>query len=64
MIASLPPRSSMIEASKMYMTPIRLWSTLVIHSCQRYGRCPFTTTQTSTARIATSTTAPAISGMG
>src|SRR3954451_9618983 len=64
MMASLPPRSSITEASRMYITPIRLWSTLVIHSCQRYGRCPFTTTQASTARIPTSTTAPAISGIG
>jgi hypothetical protein len=32
--ASLPPRSSITIASNVYMMPIRLWSTLVIHSRQ------------------------------
>ena len=35
MIASAKPRSSITIASRMYMIPIRLWSTLVIHSRQR-----------------------------
>ena len=35
MIASVKPRSSITSASRMYITPIRLWSTLVIHSRQR-----------------------------
>ena len=35
MIAPEKPRSSMTPASRQYMTPIRLWSTLVIHSFQR-----------------------------
>ena len=35
MIASEKPRSSMTSASRQYMTPMRLWSTLVIHSRQR-----------------------------
>ena len=35
MMASTKPRSSMISASTMYMTPMRLWSTLVSHSVQR-----------------------------
>ncbi len=33
--ASMKPRSSMATPSSMYMTPSRLWSTLVIHSFQR-----------------------------
>ena len=35
MMASEKPRSSMTRARMVYMTPIRLWSTLVIHSFQR-----------------------------
>ena len=35
MIASEKPRSSMISARMQYMTPIRLWSTEVIHSRHR-----------------------------
>jgi hypothetical protein len=35
MIASMNPRSSMTTPSRVYITPIRLWSTLVIHSRQR-----------------------------
>ena len=38
MMASTKPRSSMISASTMYMTPMRLWSTLVSHSFQRYSQ--------------------------
>jgi hypothetical protein len=44
MMASVKPRSSMTMARKMYITPMRLWSTLVIHSRQRYGAQPFSTT--------------------
>ena len=32
MIASTKPRISMTSASRMYMMPMRLWSTLVTHS--------------------------------
>ena len=35
MIASAKPRSSMTSASTQYMTPMRLWSTDVIHSRHR-----------------------------
>ena len=35
MIASAKPRSSITMASSVYMMPMRLWSTLVIHSRQR-----------------------------
>ncbi len=35
MIASVKPRSSITIASRVYMMPMRLWSTLVIHSRQR-----------------------------
>ena len=35
MIASEKPRSSMINASTKYITPIRLWSTDVSHSRHR-----------------------------
>ncbi len=35
MIASEKPRSSMISARIKYITPIRLWSTLVSHSRHR-----------------------------
>ena len=35
MMASEKPRSSMISASMMYMMPMRLWSTEVIHSRHR-----------------------------
>src|SRR6266404_8469553 len=64
MMPSENPRSSITQASSVYITPIRLWSTLVIHSLQRYGRWPRRTIQASIARIATSTTAPERSGSG
>jgi hypothetical protein len=35
MAASAKPRNSMISASTIYMTPMRLWSTDVIHSRHR-----------------------------
>ena len=35
MIASMKPRSSITSAEQQYMTPMRLWSTLVIHSRHR-----------------------------
>ena len=40
MPASTKPRSSMISASTMYITPMRLWSTLVSHSVHRYFQLP------------------------
>ncbi len=33
--ASMKPRRSIRMPNSMYMTPSRLWSTLVIHSAQR-----------------------------
>ena len=64
MMASENPRSSITSASSVYMTPMRLWSTLVIHSRQRYGRCPLTTTHASTEKIVMPTTPEAIIGSG
>jgi hypothetical protein len=64
MIASMKPRSSITSASRQYMTPMRLWSTLVIHSRHRYGRWPRNTIQPSTAIMPTTTTPEAISGIG
>ena len=64
MIASAKPRSSITIASSVYMMPIRLWSTLVIHSRQRYGSQPFSVTQARTPMITTPTKAAAISGIG
>ncbi len=37
MMASVKPRSSSTSAIRMYITPMRLWSTLVSHSRHRYG---------------------------
>src|SRR5271169_866385 len=64
MIASIKPRSNITMASRMYMIPIRLWSTLVIHSCQRYGSQPFSVIQARTPMITTPTKAAATSGIG
>src|SRR5262249_1038690 len=64
MIASEKPRSSMTRPRVMYMTPMRLWSTLVSHSRHRYGHQPFTVTVTRMARMTTPTTAPLSSGSG
>ena len=46
------------------MTPMRLWSTLVIHSRHRYGHQPFTVTIPSTTRMTTPTAPMAYSGSG
>src|SRR3981189_3240542 len=64
MMASEKPRSSITMASSVYITPIRLWSTLVIHSRHKYGRCPLTTTQPRMARMPRATTPDAIIGIG
>src|SRR5215217_2662127 len=64
MIASVKPRSSMTSASSVYMTPMRLWSTLVIHSRQRYGRWPARTTQEITPSRASPTRPDAAIGIG
>src|SRR5450631_381187 len=64
MTASENPRSSITDASSVYMTPIRLWSTLVIHSCHRYGRWPLSTTQARIPRIPSATAPDAIIGIG
>ena len=39
----------------MYMTPMRLWSTLVIHSRHRYGHQPLTVTRIERASSTTPT---------
>ncbi len=51
MMASTKPRISMISATTMYMTPMRLWSTLVSHSVHRYFQAlsQVTTTKTMNA---------------
>src|SRR5262245_37144780 len=54
----------MTRPSTRYMTPMRLWSTLVSHSRQRYGHQPLMVTTTRTARITMPTTAPLSSGSG
>src|SRR5262249_20109440 len=64
MIASMKPRRSITRASSVYITPIRLWSTLVIHSRHRYGRWPLSTTQTTTAIANEKHTQPATTGIG
>src|SRR5262249_44382744 len=64
MIASLKPRSSMTKPRARYMTPMRLWSTLVSHSRHRYGHQPFTVTVTRMARMTMPTPAPLSSGSG
>src|SRR5689334_6160165 len=64
MTASMKPRNNIRSARMRYITPMRLWSTLVIHSRQRYGTCPLATTQARTARMANSTTEAAIKGIG
>src|SRR5262245_46788403 len=64
MIASVKPRSSITRASSVYMTPIRLWSTLVIHSRHRYGKYPLTSTQRRTARMTAPTMPEATIGIG
>src|SRR5580700_12160421 len=64
MIASMNPRSSITSASSVYMTPMRLWSTLVIHSRHRYGHQPLTLMSVSTAAIEATTKMEAASGIG
>src|SRR5262245_12464520 len=64
MIASLKPRSSITRPSTTYMTPMRLWSTLVSHSRHRYGHQPLMLTTTRMARMTMPTTAPLSSGSG
>src|SRR5882757_10082258 len=64
MTASLKPRRSMTRPRTTYMTPMRLWSTLVSHSRHRYGHQPLMVTTTRTARMTMPTTAPLSSGSG
>ena len=56
MSASTKPRTSITSASSTYITPMRLWSTLVIHSRHRYGHQPLTVTSASRPERAPSTT--------
>ena len=46
------------------MTPIRLWSTLVTHSLQRYGTQPLIVMKARTPITTTMTKAPAKRGIG
>src|SRR5262245_23745764 len=64
MIASEKPRSNMTRPRTTYITPMRLWSTLVNHSRHRYGHQPFTVTVTRRANMTRPTTAPLSSGSG
>src|ERR1700737_957871 len=64
MMASEKPRSSTPMASSVYIPPMRLWSTLVIHSRHKYGRCPFITTQARIARMPSATRPGALIGLG
>ena len=64
MIASEKPRSSITSPRKTYITPIRLWSTLVIHSLQRVGSQPFATMIARTATMTTMTDPAAAKGIG
>src|SRR5262249_6838147 len=54
----------MTRPSTRYMTPMRLWSTLVSHSRHRYGHQPLMVTSASTARITMRTTAMLMRGSG
>src|SRR6516165_2972762 len=47
-----------------YITPMRLWSTLVSQSRHRYGHQPFTVMSASTARMTMRTTAMLMRGSG
>src|SRR5215831_20558920 len=64
MMASTKPRSSMTRPSATYITPMRLWSTLVIHSRHRYDHQPLTVTRASTARTTMMTTRPVTNAIG
>ena len=64
MIASVKPRSSITNPRMKYITPIRLWSTLVIHSLQRVGSQPFATMIATTTTMVTMTEAAAAKGIG
>src|SRR5215831_8514753 len=54
----------MTRPSATYITPMRLWSTLVIHSRHRYGHQPLTVTRASTARTTMMTTRPVTNAIG
>src|SRR5262245_10460031 len=54
----------MTRPSTRYMTPMRLWSTLVSHSRQRYGHQPLMVMSARMARMTRPTTAPLSSGSG
>src|SRR5258708_21613090 len=64
MIASMKPRSSITAASVTYIMPMRLWSTLVIHSLHRYGTHPLIVMKATTPSITTTTKPPANKGIG
>jgi len=51
MMASEKPRSSMTRASRMYITPMRLWSTEVIQSRHSGPKYPLTIMNDRTATI-------------
>src|SRR4051812_20782668 len=64
MMASAKPRSSITSPRHTYMTPMRLWSTLVSHSRHKYGHQPRAVMSPSTMRRTMPTTAALISGSG
>ena len=64
MSASAKPRTSITRPSTTYMTPMRLWSVLVIHSFHRYGHQPLIVTSDSTARMTMMTTMEVTSAIG
>ena len=51
MMASEKPRSSMTRASRMYITPMRLWSTEVIQSRHSGAQYPLKVMKARTATI-------------
>ncbi|CAB3774399.1 hypothetical protein LMG30113_07576 [Burkholderia paludis] len=64
MIASAKPRSSMISATMMYITPIFLWSTVVSHSDHSHFHRPVIVSAASTPSTARPMRTPADMMMG
>jgi len=64
MMASAKPRSSITMPSTMYITPMRLWSVLLIHSFHRYGHQPLNVISDRIDTIPRITTMDVTSGMG
>ncbi|CAB3774401.1 hypothetical protein LMG30113_07577 [Burkholderia paludis] len=64
MIASVKPRSSMTNATMMYITPSRLWSTVVSHSVHSHFHRPVIVSAASTASTTRPMRTPADMMMG